>query len=422
MRRSWNGSVLLVRKGRTTPVTLTTERPRLRSHLRRATAPRDTDHVYLDDQLGLCAAPERLTPQEASWLTLLDGERTLADIHRAAGGAPLERIAGWLERLDRGLLLDSPRFRAVVDGPVRPARHAGGCYAADPDGLRGQLDGYFTQPGGPGLPRSGQSDGGLRVALLPHVDYRWGGLSYAWGFKEIVERTDAALFVIVATSHYSQHRFTLTRKHFDTPLGVVPTDADFVDRLAGHYGDGLFDDEWLAHLPEHSVELEAIFLRHLYAGRRDLRIVPLVVGSFHDSVLAGQEPHRYSDVARMIDALRRTAAATREPVCFLISGDLAHIGPKFNPNERLTQPLLHRSFGLDHDLLRRAADGDSAGYFQRIAGECDARNICGFPPTFLVLGALHPRAGRLLHYDRYVDPQGFASVSWASMTFEGCAP
>jgi AmmeMemoRadiSam system protein B len=393
--------------------------------VRRALLPHDPHHTYLEDLLGLCDAPQRLTPQEATWLDLLDGERTLAEIHRAAARAagwsapPVEALARWVERLDLGLLLDTPRFRQVADAPVRPARHAGGCYPADPDALRRQLDGFFTQPGGPGRPRSVRPDGSLRTVLLPHIDYRWGGVSYAWGFKEIVERTDADLFVVVATSHYSRNRFTLTRKHFQTPLGVVPTDGDFIDRLVRHYGNGLFDDEWLAHFPEHSVELEVVFLRHLYPARRDLRVVPLVVGSFHDAVLTGQLPTWLDDVGRMIHALRRAADEAGEPVCFVISGDLAHIGPKFNPGEPLTAALLERSLAQDHELLRRTAAGDAAGYFQLIAREQDARNTCGFPPTFLLLEALRPRSGRLLHYDRHIHPQGYSSVSWATMVFDG---
>jgi MEMO1 family protein len=395
-----------------------TERPRLRPHVRRTVLPDDPDHVCLEDLLGLCDEPQCLTPEEAAWLDLLDGEHSLAEIHRDTGGrAPRDRLAQWVERLDNHLLLDTPRFRQVVDAPVRPARHAGGCYAADPASLRRQFEGYFTQPKGPGLPRPGRPDGSLHAALLPHIDYRWGGVSYAWGFKEIVEHTDAALFVVIATSHYSQHRFTLTRKHFDTPLGVLPTDGDFVDRVVRHYGGGLFDDEWLAHFPEHSVELEAVFLRYLYEGRRDVRIVPLVVGSFQDCVLTGQSPAHHCDIARMIEALRRAAAETRAPICWLISGDLAHIGPKFNHDEQLTTALLQRSFERDHALLRHAAAGDAAGYFQAIAREQDARNICGFPPTLLLFEAMRPRGGRLVHYDRHIDPQGNSSVSWASMVF-----
>src|SRR5205085_8220527 len=122
--------------------------------------------------------------------------------------------------------------------------------------------------------------------------------------KEIFERTDASLFVIIGTSHYSAQRYTLTRKHFRTPLGVVPTDQAYIDRLVAHYGDGLFDDE-LAHLPEHSIELEVVLLQYLYEGRRPIRIVPLIVGSFHDCVTTGNSPRHADDVARMVAALRQ---------------------------------------------------------------------------------------------------------------------
>ena len=401
---------------------LVTERPRLRPHVRRGYSPSDPGFAYLEDLLGLCGAPQRLTPHESSWLSLLDGDHTLSEIHGDAARSsgvqlPLQDLVRWVERLDQGLLLDTPRFRQAVASPIRPARHAGGCYAADATELRHQLAGYFTHPRGPGLPYKGQPDGSLRVALLPHIDYRWGGVSYAWAFKEIVERTDASLFVIIATSHYSQHRFTLTRKHFQTPLGIVPTDGQFIDRIVRHYGNGLFDDEWLAHLPEHSVELEAVFLRYLYEGRQDVRIVPLVVGSFHDCVLAHQTPTERSDIARMVNALRRAAAETPEPICWLISGDLAHQGPKFNPNEQLTPALLERSQMVDHELLRHAASADAAGYFGVIASEQDRRNICGFPPTYLLFEAVKPAAGRVVHYDRVVQPDGYASVSWASMVW-----
>ena len=105
-----------------------------------------------------------------------------------------------------------------------------------------------------------------------------------------MERTDASLFVIIGTSHYSTHRFTLTRKHFKTPLGITPTDQGYIDALVRHYGEGLFDDE-PNHLPEHSIELEVVFLQYVFEHRRPIRIVPLVVGSFHDCVAAESQPN-----------------------------------------------------------------------------------------------------------------------------------
>src|SRR5262249_38605747 len=150
-----------------------------------------------------------------------------------------------------------------------------GCYEGDPDALRQQLKELFTEQGGSGLPRPLLPDNSVCAALIPHIDYPRGGMTYTWGFKEVFEHTAASLFVIIGTSHYSEHRFTLTRKDFKTPLGIVPTDQEYIDRLVGHYGDGLFDDELMAHLPEHSIELEVVFLQYLYEGVRPIRIVPL---------------------------------------------------------------------------------------------------------------------------------------------------
>src|SRR5205085_2206809 len=217
-----------------------------------------------------------------TWVQMFDGQQTLRDVQaeamRQAGGAllPIDVLRGLVERLDAARFLDSPRFRALFDDPVREPSCIG-CYEAEPDALRRQLESLFTGAKGPGLPDQAPrlQPGGLRLraALVPHIDYTRGGATYAWGFKELAERTDAGLFVIVGTSHYSPARFTLTRQHFKTPLGVVPTDRAYVDRLVEHYGDGLFDDA-LAHLPEHSIELEVVFLQHLFGRLRPIRIVP----------------------------------------------------------------------------------------------------------------------------------------------------
>jgi MEMO1 family protein len=283
-------------------------RPQLRPHVQRVQDPCDPRHGYLVDGLRQCPEPLRLPLQEFLWLHWFDGQRSLREIQtvamRQAGGTllPLDRFTELARRLDDALLLEGPRWQRHLDSPDREPACIG-CYEGDPDALSRQIQDLFTRPSGPGLPRSPQPDGQLRAALVPHIDYPRGGVSYSWGFKEIFERAGASLFVIVGTSHYSTHRFTLTRRNFKTPLGIVPTDQDFIDRLVRHYGDGLFDDELQAHLPEHSIELEVVFLQWYYARRRPIRIVPLGVGSFCDATLTGQAPPDFDDVGRMIAAL-----------------------------------------------------------------------------------------------------------------------
>jgi AmmeMemoRadiSam system protein B len=411
----------------------TLERPRLRPYL--ACAPEGKGGYVIWDQLRFAARPLRLTPLELSWLQLFDGQRTLPDIQgeilRNLDGqaGPLEALQRLVRKLDDALFLDGPpfraRLRAYAADPLRPPACTAS-YGDDPVRLRRSLDGFFLAPGGPGLPGPRRPDEHFRAALVPHIDYGRGGRAYAWAFKEVFERTTASLFVIVGTSHYSYQRFTLTRKHFQTPLGIAATDQNYIDRLAAHYGDGLFDDEIAAHLPEHSIELEVVFLQHLFAGT-PFRIVPLVVGSFHDCIASGREPTEAEDIGRMIAALRAVERETKEPICYLMSGDLAHIGPKFGDPRPVSPALLTHSRRQDLALLHELGEDPketprpsapaAAAYFRILAAEGDARRICGLPPTYTVLQALQPTRGDVLHYDQYVHPDGFESVSFASVVF-----
>jgi MEMO1 family protein len=398
-------------------------RPQLRSHVQRVSDPREPGVGFVVDELRQCPEPLQLPIEEWQSLRWLDGVRTLREIEaackRRVGGGPLslERLSLLISRLDEALLLEGPRWRQHVARPVRDPVCIG-CYEGDPEALTRQVAELFTGDGGPGLPGPPRKDGDLRAALIPHIDYARGGVSYGWGFKEVFENTNASLFVIIGTSHYSTSRFTLTRKNFKTPLGETPTDQDFIDRLVRHYGDGLFEDELRAHLPEHSIELHQVFLQWFYARRRPIRIVPLVVGSFHDATLLGTSPSKLEDIGRMVQALRRAEAETPEPICYLISGDLAHIGPKFNPHlPPISAKELAHSKRQDEALLKRLENVDTNGYFQIVADEQDERAICGFPPTFTLIDAIQPRRGKMLCYDRYVHPLGFESVSFASMAF-----
>jgi AmmeMemoRadiSam system protein B len=398
------------------------ERPQLRLHLAAAPEDRAGRHYVLWDQLRLSSETLRLTAVELDWVQLFDGQHTLRDVQAVAmrqlGGelVPIDVFGQLATRMDEALFLDTPRFRERADAPIRPPCCLG-TYEPEPGPLRKQLGKLFKGKDGPGLPNRTATDGKLRAALVPHIDYERGGATYAWGFKEVVERTQAELFVIIGTSHCSHARFTLTRKHFQTPLGIAETDQAYIDRLVAHYGDGLFDDEWMAHFPEHSIELEVVLLQFLFEDKRSFRIVPLVVGSFQDCVETGQAPSEASDIRRMIAALRAAERETKEPICYLISGDLAHIGPKFGDLAPVAEPLLALSRQQDEALIQRAEAADPLGYFQVIAEEADGRRICGLPPTYTVLEALRPARGRLLHYDQFVHPRGHESVSFASMAF-----
>ena len=96
-------------------------------------------------------------------VSLFDGEHSLEQIHAIVkerhGEAPtVEQIASIARSLDDNGFLDSARFaerqRATEEAfrlsPARPAVHAGGAYAGEPEALAAQIDGFFTHADGPG--------------------------------------------------------------------------------------------------------------------------------------------------------------------------------------------------------------------------------------------------------------------------------
>jgi len=163
--------------------------------------------------------------------------------------------------------------------------------------------------------------------------------------------------------------------------------------------------------------LEVVFLQYLYEGKRPFRIVPLLVGSFQDCIAEGCFPGEKSDIARMIAALRAVERETPEPICYLISGDLAHIGPHFGDADVLDSPVLSQSKKQDHAILKQAERATANDFFRVVAEEGDERRICGLSPTWTVLEAAQPSRGRTLNYAQYVQADHTLSVSFASVAF-----
>lgn len=385
----------------------------------------DPETVILSDRFRL-GRPLVLSRAAFDLIRLFDGKKTLPVLQAESAlmfegkEVPLATFENLVSGLDQEFYLESPRLLDRLNQPDRPPSCIG-CYDADPEKASKQLRKLFTAHGGAGMPGEPgcrvATEGPVRAILLPHMDYHRGGITFGWGFKELVERTDASLFVIIATSHYSGHRFTLTRQNFTSPFGRVETDQGHIDRIVKHFGDGLFDDPF-AHAPEHSIELEVVGMQFAFAGKRPFRIVPLLVGSFFDCVGDRTRPDEREDISLMIKALRLAEMECGESICYVISGDLAHIGPKFQDEDLVDDEILKHSRKQDDLLLAHAMAADADGYFDTIAAENDARRICGLPPTYLTLGAAKPTSGKLLHYGRFVHPEGFESVSFASMAFE----
>jgi MEMO1 family protein len=369
-------------------------------------------------------------PREALFiLAHFDGQHSILDIQEAytrQSGELLfsDTIKAFIAKLDEHLLLDNARFQAFKrqviaefrTSPSRPAAHAGEAYEADPIQLEAQLASYFAHPEGPGHAPPAADDGMTGGILAPHIDPRRGGPCFAWAYNPL-RRVSADLFIVFGTAHQpTSVPFPLTLKDFETPLGLVETDKDFVRALARRYPTDLLGDE-LAHRTEHSIEFQALFLRYVLGPTRSFRIVPILVGSFHECVERGINPAEMPHIADFIRIIREVGAERGEPVCYIVGGDLAHVGMKFGDQEPLTPAFLTQVAREDQKLLAAAVRVDAEGFFRVIAAHHDRRRICGFPPTYMLLSTMDAAAGTLLKYDQAIEPATQSMVSYASVAF-----
>ncbi|RMH95481.1 MAG: AmmeMemoRadiSam system protein B, partial [Calditrichaeota bacterium] len=394
---------------------------------------------YVRDPLELAAGPLVLTPHEFYLITLLDGNRSLRDIKlefaRKFGGVllPDEQLQEIINALDAGHYLDTEGFREHFrriqeefrQAPVRVAWHARQAYPDDPEQLRQLLDGFYEHPRGAGKPFSASEGTASPFALpdnrrltgilAPHIDLRVGGPCYTHAYRYLIENSDADLYIILGVAHYGGEGFFITTtKDFETPLGTVPTDREFVQRWMENAGEDLTREEW-AHRIEHSIEFQLPFLQHGLG--RPFSIVPVLCGHLEPPLSETGELSPDPRIAGLIESLGTTIAQTHRRVAFILSVDLAHMGPKFGDPRPITpedQERIREADQIMFDVVSRLEREAFAGLmrYDLLPRRVDA---CAAVYTFLSL--MPEGEGRLVAYDQNFQEDTGSLVSYGSMIF-----
>jgi AmmeMemoRadiSam system protein B len=383
--------------------------------------------ICLRDPTGLSEQVACVPHELGLALSLMDGRSSLLDIQEAyfrQYGQLLYReiLAELVARLDECVLLDNERARALqaeVEAAframrVRRAALAGKSYEAEPDKLRATLDSFFTNSDGPNGGPPPAADGPLRGAIIPHIDLGRGGPCYAWGYQQVRDRCDADLFLVFGVAHGGlPGPFGVTRKDFETPFGTLQTDQAFVDHLVARCGGGILEGE-LAHRGEHSIEFQAVFLQYLFGGRREIRFVPILCGSFHELIAADRSPADDPRVERFVEAVGEAISRRGGRTCVLAGADLAHVGPRFGDPRPLSPAAFRSLEAADRAMLAHVERGDAEGFFDSVRREGDRRRICGLAPIYLTVRTAGAGRGTLLKYVQWPDPNAvvtFASVA-----------
>jgi len=358
-------------------------------------------------------------------ITRFDGRATCEEIAASVSRevrerVPVELVVKVATELEDGLFVEGAPYKLArarieaefADAETRAASHAGGAYHGEAKKLSQYIEKECfarasTKPNG----------GGRLVGLVaPHIDPWRGARCYgeAYGVLGKALPVGADTFVLFGTSHAPMREpFALCRKAFDTPFGPLEADKASIDAIAAACDFDPYADQF-NHKREHSLEFQAVFLRHLL-GSRPARIIPILAGLGHEQY-TGKSPTESRVVEKFFSAVRRVV---EDKGAVVIAGaDLAHVGPRFGDAKPLDEAERSKLDSTDRESLAHAAERDCEGFWRHVAADLDTRRVCGLAPIYALLRTVQDGAhGHLRHYEQTVDPDEGSIVSHAALGF-----
>lgn len=186
---------------------------------------------------------------------------------------------------------------------VRHPAVAGRFYPKDPAVLREEVLAYISQP------TTGRPIRALGC-IVPHAGYVYSGhvAGAVFAGLEIPE-----LCIVLCPNHtgVGTPLSIMSEGAWETPLGDVPIDNAFAESLKKHYGS--LQEDSSAHRAEHAVEVELPFLQLRQPQFRQLKIVPIALGT-------GQ----FEALEQLGNAIADAISETSAPVLIVASSDMNH--------------------------------------------------------------------------------------------------
>ncbi|MGB2866778.1 MAG: AmmeMemoRadiSam system protein B [Sedimentisphaerales bacterium] len=270
---------------------------------------------------------------------------------------------------------------------------AGSWYSNDPEALKKQFDTFFKKA----QPETIEK---VIALILPHAGYQWSGQTAAFGLKTTEKKYKR--IVVIGPSHRTAMEEIISvprATHFETPLGQIPLDTEFIDKLLRFL---MVQNVPQAHQSENSIEMELPILQYCQG---DFKLVPIVAGQCS------------------LEAVEKAGAILRslvdENTLVIASSDFVHYG-RAHLYVPFTENIPEQIKELDMGAYQHIANLDAKGFleYKRKTGA----TICGSVPIAILLSMMsEPSKAHLIKYATSGELTGdFSnSVSYMSIAFSG---
>ena len=283
---------------------------------------------------------------------------------------------------------------------VRSPAVAGYFYESDPSELKKQIEECFLHKIGVGkIPPSPQRRAETTLLLVsPHAGYMYSGPVASHGYYRFAEIGTVDTVIIIGPNHHGVGSALAVSNEdaWRTPLGEVELDKDAIKELVA--SASLLEVDNLAHMYEHSIEVQIPFLQYIYP-EGSFKIIPIA--------MRFQAPEAAEDIANAIKAV--IEKYRDKAFAVIASSDFSH----YEPYEKA---LVKDMKAIN--LIKELKIND----FYNYVIENDV-SICGVGPimTVMILAeGLKKHNVKLLKYATSGDITGDKSavVGYASIIFE----
>ena len=196
---------------------------------------------------------------------------------------------------------------------IRKPSVAGQFYDGNKANLEQNIKEYFLDKRGPGkLPKENQGKKNVKGLVVPHAGYIYSGAIAANSYYYLTKNGFADTFIILGPNHTGMGSGVsiMTEGSWETPLGAVLINKTLANKL----WTGIIDRDQIAHLHEHSIEVQLPFLQFC-ARDKKFDFIPIC--------MAMQDYETSEEIGKI---LANAIKDLDENITIIASSDFSHAG------------------------------------------------------------------------------------------------